>query len=65
MARPKQIIRSVPCNISLPEDLKARIDLHLFSEVEGRVPFGAYREFFSMLIREHFQVETANEREVE
>lgn len=41
-------------NLRLPLDIKAKIDLHLFSEVEGRVPKGAYAKFFEGLAREFF-----------
>lgn len=59
MARPKKTIRSVPMNICLPEDLAAKVELSLFSEVEGKVPFGAKQEFFSKLVRDHFDKLTA------
>ena len=35
----------------VPEDLRARLDLLLFSDLEGRVPFGAYTNFYSELLR--------------
>ena len=38
-------------NISLPEDLVARVDLELFSELEGKVPFGAWQRYVEGLIR--------------
>ncbi len=38
----------------LPPDLLARLDLYLWSEVEGRVPKGAYQEFFCTAIRDFF-----------
>lgn len=52
MPRPRAAIPRRLLNLALPEDLRARLDLHLYSEVEGRVPQGAYQEFFSRLIRE-------------
>jgi hypothetical protein len=54
MARPKKTIRTVYTNIGLPEDLAARVKLELYSEVEGKIPFGAQQEFFSNLLREYF-----------
>lgn len=51
--RPANIIPSERMTLWLPADLRARIDLHLFSEVEGRIPRGAYTEFFSSLAREY------------
>lgn len=39
---------------SFPESIMARLDLFLFSEVEGRVPKGAYQSFFLDRIHEFF-----------
>jgi hypothetical protein len=55
MSRPKRTIRTIYKNIALPEDLVAKLELELFSEVEGRIPFGAQQEFFVKLLREHFE----------
>jgi len=52
MARPRKAVRPVEKNISLPEDLVARVDLELFSELEGKVPFGAWQRYLERLIRE-------------
>jgi hypothetical protein len=38
--------------ITLPEDVRARLDLHLYSELEGRVPHGEYQKFFVARILE-------------
>ncbi len=54
MARPKKVIRTVYTNIGLPEDLVARVKLELYSEVEGKIPFGAQQEFFTKLLRDYF-----------
>lgn len=51
MPRPRKAIRPVEKNISLPEDIVARVDLELFSEVEGKVPFGAWQRYVEALIR--------------
>lgn len=59
MARPTMTERTVYKNIALPESLAGRLDLELFSEVEGRVPFGAYKEFFTGLIERHFSATDA------
>jgi hypothetical protein len=37
--------------------LMARLDLHLWSEVEGRVPKGGYQRFFNERLREFFSTE--------
>jgi hypothetical protein len=54
MARPKKLIRTVYKNIAIPEDLAAKVELELYSEVEGKIPFGAQQEFFSRLLRAYF-----------
>lgn len=51
MARPKKAIRPVEKNVSLPEDLVARVELELYSELEGKVPFGAWQKYLEGLIR--------------
>lgn len=51
MGRPKKPIKSVEKNISIPEDVCARVDLMLYSELEGRVPHGAWSRYITGLIR--------------
>jgi hypothetical protein len=51
MPRPKKIVRPVEKRISLPEDLVAQVELKLWSELEGKVPFGAWQEYLVRLIR--------------
>jgi len=51
MPRPKKVIRPVEKSISIPQDLCARIDLLLYSELEGRVPHGAWSRYIQELIR--------------
>lgn len=55
MARPPSIIRSVKLTTMLPEDIWSRLTLHLYSELEGRVPVGAYQRFLVERIREYFE----------
>ena len=45
---------SVATNLHLPETVRARLDLLLFSELEGRVPKGAYQRFFLERLQEFF-----------
>lgn len=52
MPRPRKAVRPVEKNISLPEDLVARVDLELYSDLEGKVPFGAWKKYVEGLIRE-------------
>lgn len=55
MARGKiaKVIRPVSKKLSVPEDVVARVDLELWSELEGRVPHGAWSELIERLLREH------------
>jgi hypothetical protein len=39
---------------SLPADLATRVELLLWSDVEGKIPYGAWQEFLVKLIREYF-----------
>jgi hypothetical protein len=54
MARPKKTIRTIYKNIGIPEDLAAKMELELYSEVEGKIPFGAQQEFLTKLLRAYF-----------
>lgn len=54
MPAPRNAIPTIPLTTGLPEDLMDRLNLHLFSEVEGRVPKGAYKDFFAQRVREFF-----------
>ena len=45
---------SIATNLHLPESVRTRLDLLLFSEVEGRVPKGAYQRFFLERLSEFF-----------
>lgn len=57
MARPKMAIRSVEKTLCLPAPLVDRVDLILFSELEGRVPFGAWKEFVVKAIENYLERE--------
>lgn len=54
MPRRPNVVRPVRLTLMLPEDIRAKLDLHLWSEVEGRVPHGAYQQFFLARIAEYF-----------
>lgn len=60
LSRPPNIQRPVAMNLHLPEDIRAKLDVYLFSNVEGRIPKGAYQAFFIERINEFFakQAET-------
>ena len=55
LARPKKTVRTVFKNIGIPEDLAKAVEAELYSEIEGKVPFGAQQAFYTKLLREHFE----------
>ncbi len=48
-------VPTLATNVHFPEPVRARMDLHLFSEVEGRVPLGAYQRFLTPLVQDFFE----------
>jgi hypothetical protein len=50
MGRPLKTDRPREKNISLPGSLAMRVDLELFSALEGKVPFGAWQRYIVQLI---------------
>lgn len=54
MPRKPDLDPPVHLKTSLPESVRTRLDLLLFSEIEGRVPKGAYQDFFLQRIQEFF-----------
>lgn len=55
MPRPLNTIPTRQLNVALPLPLYSKLVLELTSEIEGRVPFGAYSNFFSELLRQRFE----------
>jgi hypothetical protein len=55
MARPRNIVRPVSLRTTFPEDIRGRLDLYLWSDVENKVPQGAYQQFLISRIREFFE----------
>ena len=53
MKRPN-VIPSQPLNVALPLPLYTQLGAHLFSELEQRVPHGAYSRFMIDLLRGYF-----------
>ena len=58
MPKPPNPIPSRVLNVALPLPVFTQMMLHLNSDLEGRVPHGAYSRFISELIREHFAKQT-------
>lgn len=50
MGRPRKAIRSIEKNICLPEDLVAAVELELWSDLEGKVPFAAWQRLVTGLL---------------
>ena len=46
--------RPTKLTLHLPEDIRTRLDLELFSAVELRVPKGAYQALFVRLLTDYF-----------
>ena len=55
MARPKHTTPTVQLNVSIPEPLMQKLNILLYSEVEQRIPLGAYKELFTRLLEKHFE----------
>ena len=53
--RPPAIRRSTPLEVSLDEELRALLDIKLWSTVEQRVPQGAYKAFFDRLLAQELK----------
>lgn len=61
MPRPRKTVRTVFKHIGIPEDLAAKMEIHLFSTVEGKIPLGAQQEFITGLLRDYFEGRTTAE----
>lgn len=48
--QPRKAVRPVKKTIHLPEDIVAQVELELFSEAEGKVPFNAWGKLLTELL---------------
>lgn len=55
MGRQKNVIPTVEKKIQIAADLCARMELELFSDVEGKIPYGAQSELINNLLRKHYK----------
>lgn len=55
--RPSLIIPTRDLHVAVPLDVFTPLMLELHSELEGRVPYGAYSQFITSLLRSHFSSE--------
>lgn len=53
MARPRLSVAKVRKELKLPLDVATEVDLLLFSDAEGRVPYGAWEHLVVHLLRVH------------
>lgn len=58
IGRPPNVMRPSRVEVRLPEDLRARLDLYLYSQLENRIPLGAYAKFFTERVKEFFDGQT-------
>lgn len=58
MVAKARIIRPIPLNTSIPEDLRAKLDAYLYSPSAQRIPKSAYSDFICQRIREFFDHRT-------
>lgn len=66
MPRQPNIIPPSHLKTSLPQDLRARLDIHLWDDSQGRVPVGAYQRLLIMLLSDYLnRVDAARTSEVE
>ena len=61
MARPAKTIPTVYHSVGIPLDLSTQLELHLYSDLEGRIPLGDKADFFTKLVREFFDKHTEAE----
>ena len=54
MPKPKNIIPSQQLNVALPLPLYVKLGVHLYSELEQRIPHGAYSRFLINLLQGFF-----------
>ena len=55
MPRPRNATPRRHLHITIPEDIGAKLELHLYSEAEQRVPYQAWQRFFEARIKEFFE----------
>ena len=58
MGRPKLVEPTERVHFHMPQGLYARIALSLHSEVEGRVPYGAWGNLVNPLLKDHLEHST-------
>lgn len=59
---PRPLAPSRPLEVAIDPALRAKLDALLFSESEGRIPYGAYAKFFNRALRALLDYETLDLR---
>ncbi len=54
MPKPPNIDRPREVHLTLPESVYGKLSLHLWSDLENRIPLGAWQRFFVARINEYF-----------
>lgn len=60
MPRPRHIDPPTRLELKLPQSLRSQLDEHLFSPLEGRVPYSSYTLFFVALLQDYFSSKKGN-----
>ncbi len=55
MPRPLKVDRPVEKSISIPQSIVVAVELELWSDLEGKLPFGAWQKYITKLIEEDMQ----------
>lgn len=55
MPRPLKVDRPVEKSISIPQSIVVAVELELWSDLEGKLPFGAWQKYITKLIEEDIQ----------
>jgi hypothetical protein len=55
MPRPKNTIPNEARKVTMSVDVWAQVDLLLFSQIEGRIPYRANKEFFEAAVTHYLE----------
>jgi hypothetical protein len=57
MPRTRRVNHPIEKKISLPADIVTAVELELWSDLEGKVPYGAWSKLVERLLRDHLRKE--------
>ena len=55
MSRKAAVVPNRRLETTLPPDLAVKLDLLLWSDVEGKIPFGAIQQLITLCLRRYFE----------